>query len=137
MTLCDTGPLVALIDGDDPNHARCVATLSALPPQPLLTTWPCLTEAMHLLMRAGGSPAQDQLWGYLADNLVTLHTPDAHEWKRMRTLMARYNDTPMDVADASLVVAAERLNLRRILSLDRHFHAFRVADRFPFEVYPR
>jgi uncharacterized protein len=54
MILCDTGPLVALIDQDDAFHARCVAALSALPAEPLLTTWPCLVEAMYLLWRAGG-----------------------------------------------------------------------------------
>jgi predicted nucleic acid-binding protein len=69
---------------------------------------------MYLLWRAGGLPAQEELWGYLADGLVVLHTPEAREGERMRVLMRQYRDTPMDLADASLVVAAERLNLRRI-----------------------
>lgn len=75
MTLCDTGPLVALVDQDDSAYARCVAALGTLPASPLLTTWPCLVEAMYLLWRAGGLPAQEELWGYLADGLVVLHTP--------------------------------------------------------------
>jgi predicted nucleic acid-binding protein len=54
MILCDTEPLLALIDQDDPWHARCVAALRTLPAVPLLTTWPCLVEAMYLLWRAGG-----------------------------------------------------------------------------------
>lgn len=62
MTLCDTGPLVALIDRDDARHARCVDVLGLLPPGPLLTTWPCFTEATYLLGRAGGFPAQEVLW---------------------------------------------------------------------------
>lgn len=136
MTLCDTGPLVALIDHDDPNHARCVAVLSTLPASPLLTTWPCLTEAMYLLGRAGGLPAQDELWGYLADGLVVLHVPEAMEWERMRTLMRRYHDTPMDLADASVVTAAERLNLRRIFALDSHFRAYLIDSQYSFDVVP-
>jgi predicted nucleic acid-binding protein len=92
-----------------------VAALNALLAIPLLTTWPCLVEAMYLLWRAGGLPAQEELWGYVADGLVVLHTPELDEWKRMRELMRQYHDTPMDFADASLVVAAERLNLHRIL----------------------
>jgi uncharacterized protein len=79
VTLCDTGPLVALVDHDDPHHARCVTALQSLPAQPLLTTWPCFTEAMYLLWRAGGLPAQDELWGYLADGLVVLHLSAATE----------------------------------------------------------
>lgn len=135
--LCDTGPLIALIDADDDAHGRCVAALKSLDPdEPLLTTWPCLTEAMYLLYRAGGLAAQDVLWGYLADGLVTLHTPDLGEWERMRELMQRFSDTPMDLADASLVSAAERLNVSRIFTIDSHFYACRIAGNRPFEVVP-
>ena len=137
VTLGDTGPLVALIDRDDPNHARCVATLSTLPPSPILTTWPCLVEAMYLLGRARGIEAQDELWGFLADGLIALHQPGPGEWGRMRELMNRYSDTPMDLADASLVSAAEAVGTCRVFSLDRHFHAYRIADRNAFEVVPR
>jgi hypothetical protein len=55
---------------------------------------------MYLLWRAGGLPAQEELWGYLADGLVMLHTPETGEWERMRELMRQYHDTPMDLADA-------------------------------------
>lgn len=52
MILTDTGPLVALINRNDPNHIVCLAAAKRLPQGPLLTTWPCLTEAMHLLFQA-------------------------------------------------------------------------------------
>jgi predicted nucleic acid-binding protein len=136
VTLCDTGPLVALVDQDDAAHARCVAALSILPASPLLTTWPCFVEAMYLLWRAGGLPAQEELWSYLADGLVVLHTPQPGEWERMRELMRQYHDTPMDLADASLVVVAERLNLRRIFTLDSDFYAYRINGTQSFEVVP-
>lgn len=135
MTLCDTGPLIALIDADDPHHVRCAEALRAMTP-PLVTTWPCLTEAMYLLGRAGGSAAQDELWGYLADGLVRLYLPGGDEWERMRSLMRVYNDAPMDLADASLVVAAERLNVRRVFTIDGHFRAYRIDARHPFDVVP-
>jgi hypothetical protein len=64
---------------------------------------------MYLLWRAGGLPAQNELWGYLADGLIVLHIPAATEWERIQTLMQQYHDTPMDLAYASLVTAAERL----------------------------
>ncbi len=91
---------------------------------------------MHLLWRAGGLLAQDELWSYLADGLVVLHIPQGTEWERMRALMRQYHDAPMDLADASLVAAAERSQLRRIFSLDRHFHAYRIDGQRPFEVIP-
>jgi len=136
VTLCDTGPLVALVDQDDPSHVQCVAALSTLPASPLLTTWPCLVEAMYLLWRAGGLPAQEELWSYLADGLVILHTPEEKEWERMQILMRQYHDSPMDLADASLVVAAERRNLRQIFTLDSHFYAYRINGSQPFAVVP-
>jgi uncharacterized protein len=136
LTLCDTGPLIAMIDAADHGHAACVVAMNRLPAEPLLTTWPCLTEAMYLLRRAGGMPAQDVLWDYIADNLLVLHIPIEGEWVRMRDLMRQYQDTPMDLADASLVVAAERLDLRRVFSLDNHFHAYRINGSQPFEVVP-
>ncbi|MGI8538260.1 MAG: type II toxin-antitoxin system VapC family toxin [Rubrobacteraceae bacterium] len=136
MTLCDTDPLVALVDRGDPHHASCVSSLDGLPPDPLLTTWPCFTEAMYLLDRAGGPPAQEELWSYLEDDLLVLHEPGAEEWKRMRILMRRYHDAPMDLADASLVVAAECLGLRRIFTVDGHFRAYRINGTDAFEIVP-
>lgn len=136
MTLCDTGTLVALIVRNDPHHARCVAALSTMPDEPLRTTWPCLAEAMYLLGRAGGPPAQEELRGFLADGDVALVLQDRDDGEQMRALMRQYRDAPMDLADASLVAAAEALGTRRVFTLDRHFHAYRIAGREPFEVVP-
>jgi uncharacterized protein len=134
VTLCDTGPLVALLDRSDADHARCVAALATL--NDLRTTWPCLTEAMNLLGQEGGLFAQDQLWGFVADGLVSLHVPADDEWERMRTLMRKYGDSPMDLADASIVTAAERLNVRRVFTLDRHFRAYRLKSGQAFDIVP-
>ena len=91
---------------------------------------------MYPLGRAGGFPAQDLLWGYLADGFITLHSPDEAEPEHIRALMRQYHDTPLDLADASLVSAAEKLNLRRIFSVDSHFRAFRIHGTYAFESLP-
>ena len=54
----------------------------------------------------------------------------------MKVLMERYQDTPMDLADASLVAAAERLGLSRIFTLDSDFYVYRIDDREAFEIVP-
>ncbi|MCX6381292.1 MAG: hypothetical protein NT023_17760 [Armatimonadetes bacterium] len=54
----------------------------------------------------------------------------------MRSLMAQYQDTHTDLADASLVAAAETLRTRRIFTLDSHFFAYRLANGDAFEVTP-
>jgi predicted nucleic acid-binding protein len=136
VILCDTGPLVALIVENDQHHARCAAALQTLPDQPLVTTWPCFTEAMYLLGRAGGLLAQDELWGFLADGLIQVHACEAAESERMRELMHQYHDTPMDFADASLVTAAEFLGVSQIFTLDSHFHVYRIHGKHSFQVIP-
>lgn len=136
MTLCDAGPLVAIIDRDDPHHARCVAALAELPAGGLVTTWPAFTEAMYLLGRAGGLRAQEVLWGYVIDGLLGLLALGPDELRRMRDLMRQYEDTPMDLADASLMAAAERDGFRRIFSLDRHFRVYRVEGGDALDIVP-
>ena len=58
------------------------------------------------------------------------------EVDRMALFMAKYHDRPMDLADASLVVAAERLGARRIFTLDRDFHVYRLSDGTALEPIP-
>jgi predicted nucleic acid-binding protein len=123
-TICDASALVALINQNDDSHDRCIDVLPVLP-APLVTTWPCFTEAMYLLGRYGGWPAQQELWGYIADQLLILHFSSQPEQLRMQGLMEQYRDLPMDLADASLVVTAEVLNRRQIFTLDGDFRIYR------------
>jgi len=136
MTLCDAGPLIALLIARDPSHDRCVAAARLLPPGPLVTTWPCFTEAMYLVGREGGYPAQEQLWQLRASGGLILHETTGAEADQMRALMAVYRDAPMDVADASLVAAAGARNERRVFTIDRHFYAYQTPDAQSFEVVP-
>jgi uncharacterized protein len=135
-TMADTGPLVALVANSLPEHERIVAALKELPKRPLITTWPCLTEAMYLLHREEGQTAQDTLWGYVLDGLVLLHDLSSAEQQRMRELMKQYADTPMDLADASLVAVAESLGLRQVFTLDSDFYLYRLADGSVLDVIP-
>lgn len=128
MIPADTGPLVALVNRNDPNHRACVEAAKALPRGPFLTTWPCFTEAMYLVHRAAGHPAQQALWRLHLSGRLSLHQASPAEVERMAALMQTYRDLPMDLADASLVAMAESLGLSRIFTLDRHFHAYRMAD---------
>ena len=136
MILCDAGPLVALIDRSDPHHSDCKAALDLLGDETLLTTWPCLAEAMYLVYRVGGHPAQDELWQYAARGALQLHGPAADEWPRMRDLMMQYSNLPMDLADASLVVVAERRGIHRICTLDHDFTIYRISGKDAFDIVP-
>jgi predicted nucleic acid-binding protein len=136
VTLCDAGPLFALIDPRQAvPHAACKAALPRLV-SPLITTWPSFAEAMYLAGRAGGWSMQALLWSYVDRGLLSLHESGAAEARRMAVLMEQYRDTPMDLADASLVAAAEALSISRIFTLDHHFRLYRTAGVGVFEVVP-
>ncbi len=102
----------------------------------MLTTWPCLTEAMYLLHRAGGYPAQAALWTLRTTGRLLLHDLTFADVDRMALLMHQYRDTPMDLADASLVAVADSLRLQRIFTLDRDFYVYRLASGAALEVVP-
>jgi len=124
MILVDTGPLVALFDRRDAHHARCVETLKSAR-EPLCTTVAVLTEAFHLLEpRSIGS---DRLREFIAKRALSVWFFEHGTLLRAFELMELHADRPMDLAAASLVVAAEALETRKIFAIDRNdFATYRV-----------
>lgn len=131
--LVDASALIALLDRDDAAHGRCVEALEQVR-EPLSTVWPALTEAMHLL--ADTPRGTDALCDMVSDEALVLLNLDAADMARMKALMQKYRDVPMDVADAALVRVAERERISRILTLDRHFRIYQLPRRARFAVLP-
>jgi len=132
--IVDAGPLVALIDAGDAYHDTCVETLRTLR-DPLITVWPAFTEAMDLLGESWKS--QKALWSRIETDALTVAPLDAGDARRMRVLMEKYRDLPMDLADAALVRVAERDGLARIFTLDRrHFSVYRPGRRRRLAILP-
>jgi uncharacterized protein len=132
--LVDTGPLVALLDRSDPYHVKCQETLRSLE-DPLVTVWPVLTEAMYMLR--GYGPAQNGLWEMIETGAVEILPLGVDDVPRMRELMRKYRDLPMDLADAALVRVAERERQRRIFTIDRRdFQIYRPARIGRFAIIP-
>jgi predicted nucleic acid-binding protein len=124
MILIDTGPLVALFDPKDRQHQRCVDALRAVR-EPIRTTVPVLTEAFHML--GPGSVGSDRLREFVIKGGLSVWWFEPTTLLRAFELMDVYSDHPMDLADASLVVAAETLATRKIFTIDRKdFAAYRV-----------
>jgi predicted nucleic acid-binding protein len=133
--LVDAGPLVALIDAADPQHQRCVDALRELR-DPLITVWPAFTKAMYLLRDSWR--AQRALWSRVEDDALAIAPLDSGDAPRMRELMEKYRDLPMDLADAALVRVAERDALTQVFTLDHsHFSIYRPGRRRGFAVVPR
>ena len=133
QALCDTGPLVAFFDADDWAHEECRTAFGAFEGR-LVTTWPVLDEVFHLLPdRSHRRP----LWHFILSGGIEVVEVMMAELPRMRSLMDQYADLPTDFADASLVVLAERLKVRRVFSLDRRvFSVYRPRHVRAFELLP-
>ena len=136
MILIDTGIIVATLNVRDEDHRLAVTMLKTIRTA-LVTTWPCITEAMYLLGTKAGRAGQEALHIQIEAGFMSLPEPTQEDAKRACVLMRKYVDTPMDFADASLVAAAEILGIHRILTLDSHFYAYRINDTIPFEVIPK
>ena len=135
MILTDAGPLAALINQRDPDHALCVSTAGNLP-SPMATTWAAFDEAMYLLGRDVGWKGQQPLLSMVqAGALRLIHVED--EWiPGIIAAMERYRDRPMDLADATLIAVAEARGFTRIFSIDSDFHIYRLAGGKTLEVVP-
>jgi predicted nucleic acid-binding protein len=131
---CDTGPILALIDRRDQFHESCAEVLTRIP-FPLFTVWPVIVEAHYLLQRYGG-PA-DLVLHWIQAGHVRILDLRGPEIRRLRHLLRKYGDLPMDLADAALVAACEKARIRRVFTTDRRdFLIYRPAHIEHFELIP-
>ena len=126
--LVDTGPLVAYLDGADRAHSEVTERLDGFTGA-LVTSSAVVTEAMHLVGARRGGPR-------LLAELVQASGMTVHDLSRppelfdVVGLMEKYHDTPMDYADGTLVLLAEALNIKEVLTLDRRgFSTYRTRQR--------
>lgn len=133
--LIDTGPLVSYLDEADSEHERVAAWLGDFTGV-LCTTSAVVTEAMHLLKSDSHGPRR------LAEfvQAARIQVFDATQPEQLLsavTLIEKYEDVPMDFADATLVLLGERLGATQIVTLDRRgFLTFRTRKRKSFEILP-
>ena len=115
--LLDTGPIVACLDADDPAHDRVLEAFDSFRGQ-LITTGAVVTEAMHFATKRPEGP--EILVEFLeAASVKIVECCRADDLKRTALLMKKYAETPMDFADATLVLLSDELNVHIICTLDR------------------
>jgi predicted nucleic acid-binding protein len=131
--IIDTGPLVAYLDGGDDAHGDVEACLSGFTGR-LATTGAVITEAMHFV--SGSKDGPEVLAEFaVASGVVIYDLCQPPEVSAAARLMKKYADTPMDFADATIVLLAEALGVQEIVTLDnRGFRAFRDRRNRPFDL---
>ena len=128
-TIVDAGPLVALFDRRDRHHDWAKIHLNALHVPPV-SCEPVITEACFLLRRA--RPGSERLLLDLMSRgrLIIAFDLDA-EIAPVSSLMARYANVPMSLADACLVRMAEIHADGRVLTLDGDFRVYCIHGKMP------
>lgn len=136
MIVLDTSGLLSAIDASQRHHVACADILTGAQP-PLLLSPFVLAELDYLLATQVDARAQLSLVGEVARGVYRLEPFGAHDVAAAAELMRRYANLAIGLADASVVVLAQRYDTRDILTLDeRHFRALRASNRRRFRVLP-
>ena len=118
--IVDTGPLVALFHARDEHHEAAKAVLESSRAL-LVSTWPVVTEACHVLGRDG----KRALLALIRRGGLRIEALSVEDVPRLDELLARYER--MDFADATLVLLAEKTGLTEIFTIDRRdFEQYRT-----------
>lgn len=133
MILTDTGFWYAFFNAKDKHHRQAVHVMQNLD-EGLITTWPVITETSYLLERSLGVSSQLQFISALDFDYIEISDITKLNLSRIHTLMEKYANLPMVLADVSLVILAEALGHGRILSTDmRDFKTYRWKNHQPFQ----
>jgi predicted nucleic acid-binding protein len=129
--IVDTGPLVAFFDRAERHHRWADARIQELE-APLLVCEPVLTEAIYLLARF--SKPQDTLFELLQNGALSIAFQIEDHVDALRSLLQKYRDTPMSLADACVVRMAELHDRHDVLTLDSDFSVYRKHGRVPLKL---
>lgn len=129
--MVDSGPLLALFNRNDHWHARSVAWLKTNPQVALHSTWPVLTEVCALLARRIHNQAALDFLQWVQRGGVWVDQPAEASLTAVLGICERFASLPLDLADASIAEAAQRLAIRHVVSIDKDFGIYRDAKGQP------
>lgn len=136
MIILDTSGLLAAIDGSQRQH-RAAADALRRAAGPLLLSPFVLAELDYLLSTRVSSAAATAVLGQVADGAYRLESMAAGDIAKAAEVIERYRDLDLGLADASLVVLADRHDTLDLLTLDeRHFRAVAGPRGQPFRILP-
>ncbi|MCB9430411.1 MAG: PIN domain-containing protein [Ardenticatenaceae bacterium] len=134
--LLDTGFLYALLNRKESRHADVMRASQTVRGKIFLPTV-VTTEVAYLVQRDLGSEALAEFLEMLATETFVLVEPLPEDFSRAATVVRQYTDSQIDFVDAILVAIAERLNIKRVLTIDtRHFRMFRPKHCDAFQLLP-
>jgi predicted nucleic acid-binding protein len=124
--LIDAGPLIALFDKDDHFHSK-IKDFIAKNNYKFVSTLAVITEVTHML--DFNISVQIDFLEWIMNKGVLLHEIQQCDFPRIIELTEKYSDLPMDFADATLVIAAEKTGIKSIISIDTDFDVYRLPGK--------
>ena len=136
MIVLDTGGLYAALDANEALHGRAVAALVAATPPRVMSPF-VLAELHYLIASRVGHQAQLALIDEITRGVYQLEPFSSEDVGHAKRIMERYADLHIGLADASVVVIANRHRAWDLLCTDeRHFRALRGTGGKPFRLLP-
>lgn len=132
IAVIDAGPLIALFDKSDTYHQKVKHRLEEYRKHihgKLLTTWPIITEATYILKAHVHLEAQLDFLKWITLGGLEMFDLTRGHLSRIIELQKKYFNLPMDFADASLLIAAETLDITKIFSIDKDFSIYRILGK--------
>ena len=128
--LIDAGPIIALFDKDDKFHKRVISLIKGKHFK-FITTIAVITEVSHMLDFS--IEAQIAFLEWIMKEGVMINEVHQKDIARVLELTKKYKDLPMDFADATLVVTAEKTGIKKIISIDSDFDVYRLPGKVKIE----
>ena len=136
ISILDAGFLYGLVDKSDAHNTAVVRAMSHYRGRIILPV-PAITETAYLVKRNLGLEPLARFLESLSEVDYEFETPIADDFSRSAEILRKYNDANIDFVDACIVAMAERLNITKILTVDRrHFSIFKPRHCDSFEILP-
>lgn len=134
--LLDSGFLFASLNSSEAEHNSTIRVLENIR-EAIVLPVPAITEVAYLLARDISNEAAADFIASLAATELTLETPRREDYSRSAEILRQYADAYLDFVDALIVAIGERLNITRVLTLDRRdFQLIRPKHCASFELFP-
>lgn len=136
ISIVDAGPLIALFDKSDSYHQRAKEKVGEYRKKQgrFITSWPIITEAAYMLKAHVCLEAQLDFLEWIAMGGTEIFEVAREQLPRITEIQKKYADLPMDFADATALLMAQELGIKRIFSVDRKdFSVYSIPGKGRFK----
>jgi predicted nucleic acid-binding protein len=135
--ILDTGFIFALTDKTDDNHGRVLRVAQIIGDEPLVLPSVVIPEVCYLIGSRLGHKSMRDFLNNLIISKTQIEPLLEQDLKRVTQILESYADSHLDFVDAAVIAIAERLNIIRVLTIDRRdFSLIRPLHCNYFELLP-